>query len=162
MRNTNPCSDKLSHRLLEFAPLWTTASSNWLQKVQNIAARIISKQRKFDHITPVLKSLHWLRVEHRILFKLLMITVKAIHGIAPIYLSDLIRVNEQKRSLRQNNRMKVLSVPRFNTATYERKAFVNAAPTEWNKLPENIRTITEFWAFKRELKTFLFKVPYNC
>ena len=125
-----------------------------LQKVQNIAARIITKQRKYDHITPVLKSLHWLRVEHRILYKLLMITFKAIHGIAPIYLSEIISVNEQKRSLRQKNRMKLLSVPRFNTATYGRRAFMNAAPTEWNRLPAKLRTISEFQVFKPELKTF--------
>ena len=42
-----------------------------LQKIQNTAARIISRTRKFDHITPVMQNLHWLPVQYRIMFKIL-------------------------------------------------------------------------------------------
>ena len=45
-----------------------------LQCCQNNAARIISKRRKFDHISPVLRELHWLPVEHRISYKILLRT----------------------------------------------------------------------------------------
>ena len=61
-----------------------------LQYVQNAAARVITGSRKFDHITPVLKELHWLPVEQRIVFKVLLITFKALHGLAPRYISDII------------------------------------------------------------------------
>ena len=37
-----------------------------LQRVQNFSARLITGSYKYDHITPVLKSLHWLPVEQRI------------------------------------------------------------------------------------------------
>ena len=37
-----------------------------LQLVQNAAARVLTKTKKFDHITPILKSLHWLPVSQRI------------------------------------------------------------------------------------------------
>ena len=47
-----------------------------LQKLQNRAARTLTYTRKYDHITPVLKSLHWLPVEQRVTFKLLLLTFK--------------------------------------------------------------------------------------
>ena len=61
-----------------------------LQCCQNNAARIISKRRKFDHISPVLKELHWLPVEHRISYKILILTYKALNGHASQYLAALI------------------------------------------------------------------------
>ena len=133
-----------------------------LQTIQNIAARIVLRRRKFDHITPCLMSLHWLRIEERILFKLLATTFKSIHGIAPGYLRELVKVYEPKRSLRLKNRQALLIVPKYNMVTYGKRAFTIAAPTEWNMLPEELRTITEYDTFKRKLKTYLFKLSYNC
>jgi hypothetical protein len=56
-----------------------------LQKVQNNAARIITRTAKYDHIKPVLQSLHWLPVPARIKYKILLFTFKCIHGTAPAY-----------------------------------------------------------------------------
>ena len=42
-----------------------------LQKAQNNAARVVSGSKKYDHITPVLKDLHWLPIRKRIEFKIL-------------------------------------------------------------------------------------------
>jgi len=61
-----------------------------LQRIQNIAARIVTGCRKYDHITPILKELQWLPVIKRIQFKTLMITYKALNGLAPIYLTELL------------------------------------------------------------------------
>ncbi|KAF7690623.1 hypothetical protein C0J45_24441, partial [Silurus meridionalis] len=47
---------------------------NKLQLVQNAAARVLTRSRKYDHITPILSSLHWLPVKFRIDFKLLLLT----------------------------------------------------------------------------------------
>ena len=52
-------------------------------RVQNAAARLIFQESRFCHITPLLKSLHWLPVKYRIVFKIISITFKAIHGLAP-------------------------------------------------------------------------------
>ena len=60
-----------------------------LQTVQNAAACVVAETRKFDHITPVLRQLHWLPVHQRITFKLAMITFKCLHGLAPSYLADV-------------------------------------------------------------------------
>ncbi len=42
-----------------------------LQLLQNAAARVLTRKKKYDHITPVLRSLHWLPVNFRIDFKIL-------------------------------------------------------------------------------------------
>ena len=61
-----------------------------LQRVENIAARLISCTHKYDHITPVLIELHWLPIEHRLKFKILLHVFKVINGLFPTYLTDLI------------------------------------------------------------------------
>ena len=61
-----------------------------LQRVQNAAAWIVSLSPKFCHITPVLMSLHWLLIDLRIEFKILIITYKTLHGLAPAYIEDLL------------------------------------------------------------------------
>ena len=61
-----------------------------LQRVQNAAARIVSLSPKFCHITPVLMSLHWLPIDLRIEFKILIITYKTLHGLALAYIEDLL------------------------------------------------------------------------
>ena len=54
-----------------------------LQSVQNAAARLITCSRKYDHITSILKKLHWLPVSERIKFKILLLTFKALHQQSP-------------------------------------------------------------------------------
>ena len=54
-----------------------------LQRVQNVAARLISGRRNYDHITPVLKDLHWLPVVQRIQFNVVITVYKAMHNTAP-------------------------------------------------------------------------------
>ena len=75
-----------------------------LQRVRNSAARLVCTDiSRYDHVTPVLYSLHWLPVKYRICFKILILTFKAIHGLAPEYISDLISVKDvSKHSLRSN------------------------------------------------------------
>ena len=75
-----------------------------IQRIQNMAARLIFLTKKRDHITPILRDhLHWLPVEKRIHFKIHLITYKAFHSIAPLYLSDLISKYAPSRSLRAGN-----------------------------------------------------------
>ena len=69
-------------------PLSQTAR---LQRVQNNAARLITRTSKHDHITPVLKELHWLPVESRIAFKMLVMTFKCMTGLASSYLAELVQ-----------------------------------------------------------------------
>ena len=60
---------------------------NGLQLVQNRAERIVTFTKKYEHITPSLIDLHWLPVEHRIIYKILLLVYKAINGLSPSYIS---------------------------------------------------------------------------
>ena len=107
-----------------------------LQYVQNSAARLLSLIQKTEHITPILKELHWLPVAVRIEFKILVLVFKAYHGIAPLYIrvSDVITKHEPTRSLRSSSK-RLLVVPRYNLKTYGRRAFSVNGPILWNSLP---------------------------
>ena len=61
-----------------------------LQNVQNAVAHIITRTKKYDHIKPVLKQLHWLPVNQRIDYKILLLTYKALNGQAPSYITELL------------------------------------------------------------------------
>ena len=61
-----------------------------LQKVQNTSARLVTKTKRIEHITPVLNSLHWLPVKYRIEYKILLLTFKALIGDGPFYLKELL------------------------------------------------------------------------
>ncbi len=63
---------------------------NKLQMVQNAAAKVLTRTRKYDHISPVMSTLHWLPIKYRIYFKILLITYKALNSLAPQYLSKLL------------------------------------------------------------------------
>ena len=61
-----------------------------LQRVQNTAARLVTRKKKYEHITPTLVALHWLPFKLRCQYKLLLYAFKALHGLAPSYLGELI------------------------------------------------------------------------
>ena len=86
-----------------------------LQSLQNSAARLVTLTSKTAHITPILKSLHWLPVQKRIKFKILILVYRAIHHLAPKYIQDSLQIYRPSRSLRSSNSL-LLQVPRtFHT-----------------------------------------------
>ena len=133
---------------------------NKLQNVQNIAARIITGARKYDHITPVLISLHWLPVVSRIEFKILCMTFQIVHGHAPAYLKDLIVQQKSSRCLRSSSKLNLI-IPKSRTKMYGDRSFSVAAPRLWNNLPEKLRAQEKYPAFRKELKTYLFRTAYK-
>ncbi len=70
-----------------------------LQDVQNMAAWLIARRRKYDHISDVLVNLHWLTVSSRITFKIANQTYRCINNCAPVYLSELISRRKFRSSL---------------------------------------------------------------
>ena len=127
-----------------------------LQRVQNNAARVITLTKKYDHITPVLKELHWLPVRKRIEFKILLLAYKCLHGTAPSYLREMLKEYVPPRTLRSTSK-NLLCEPRTNMKTYGDRSFSACAPKLWNQLPNNIRAAGSVAIFKRQLKTHLFK-----
>ncbi len=79
------------------------SSINKLQIVQNAAARVLTRSRKYDHITPILQSLHWLPIKFRISYKILLLAYKALNDLAPAYLTNLLSRYNPTHSLRSQN-----------------------------------------------------------
>jgi len=131
-----------------------------LQYVQNSAARLVTLSKKHDHITPVLFNLHWLPIHYRINYKIVLFTFKALHGLAPSYISDMISKYKPGRCLRSSNELLITSST-YNLKTYGYRSFAVSAPTLWNSLPSELRNIDCFTTFKKELKTYLFKLAFN-
>ena len=91
-----------------------------LQRCQNNAARIVTLRRKYDHISPFMCDLHWLRVPYRIQYKVLLLTYKALNGMAPVYLKDLLVKRPPSRSPRSTPDDTLLQKPKFKKALIRR------------------------------------------
>ena len=126
-----------------------------LQRCQNMAARVVTRTRKCDHITPVLMQLHWLPVVYRVHSKVLLQVYKVLHGLAPSYLMDLIQLYRPSRAPGFATDIGyTLQHPRTKTAWGDR-AFSRLGPVLWNGLPLYIRSAPCLTSFKSRLKTFL-------
>ena len=130
-----------------------------LQLVQNAAARFLLKRRKYEHVTPILRSLHWLPICQRIDFKILLFVYKSLHNKAPVYLSELLHSYTPSRRLRSCDHA-LLVVPRARLKRRGERAFAVAGPRLWNTLPLEIRLAPTLSIFKSLLKTFLFSLAY--
>lgn len=128
-----------------------------LQRIQNSAARLVTGTKRSEHITPILFNLHWLPVRKRIVFKILLLTYKALNGLSPQYLSEILQKNHYQRTRSSAS----LYVPRTRTYTYGDRAFSKCAPSLWNQLPKYIQQADSVQTFKSQLKTYLFKQHYN-
>ena len=111
--------------------------------------------KKRDSVHEKLKNLHWLKVRERIEFKLYLLTFKAVNGIGPSYLSDIITfVNDSSR------RRSSLHFSVRSHSSHPR-AFQTVAPKLWNQLPIEISSCHDIALFKRMLKTHLFKKSHD-
>ena len=130
-----------------------------LQSVMNAAARLIFASRKYDHVTPLLEELHWLRARQRITYKLAMLSYRCLHGLAPSYLArELTRVVdiESRRHLRSADTER-LETPSIRRPTIGGRAFPAAAAEAWNSLLASpVTSAPSLETFRRSLKTELF------
>ena len=131
-----------------------------LQRVHNTAARVLTLTKKYEHITPILRELHWLPVKQRIIFKIVTLTFKCLDGTAPSYLSDLLTPYNPSRSLRSSQSL-LLIEKKARTKSYGARAFTHAAPQLWNELPLSIRQCDTLSSLKCNLKLHLFKEYYE-
>ena len=131
-----------------------------LQRVQNMAARVITFTPRREHISPVLRSLHWLPIHRRIEFKILLLVYLCLHDIAPQYLAEMLTTHAVTRSLRSTDKQ-LLVVPRSKLKRHGDRSFNVVAPVLWNSLPECMKSSSSVASFKRTLKTFLFRQEYG-
>ena len=130
-----------------------------LQSVQNAAARLVTGARRCDHITPVLRQLHWLPVRQRVVFKIAGLVHQSLVGLAPAYLADDCRLLSDigRCPLRSNsNDIRKLLVLRTHNKLGDR-SFSAAGPRLCNDLPPGLRRLgLTFDSFRQSLKTHLF------
>ena len=128
-----------------------------LQRVQNMAARLVMKADKRDSATDILRHLHWLPVEARISYKICLLTFHAVNAHGPTYLQELVQFASSGRVLRSSKQQCMLVVPKSRSVSFGDRSFTSAAPRLWNSLPEELRTSRSESHFKRLLKTYLFR-----
>ena len=110
-----------------------------LQLIQNTAARLTVRAKKYEHITPKLDELHWLPVRSRIVYKLSLITYEAMQADAPFYITNLISRYTSTKSLRSNTQ-NYLHEPRYKQESYGAHAFCNALPRLWGILCASLQS----------------------
>ena len=93
-------------------------------------ARIVTKTAPREHITPVLRELHWLPVDRRIEYKILLYAYKALNGLAPEYLCNMVELYAPDRVLRSASQ-NLLVVTRGKHCQYGMKQFAMAELLEF-------------------------------
>jgi len=141
-----------SNSLLTGLPNYTL---DRLQRVMNATARMLCGAGKYSHVTGLIRDrLHWLPVVQHIQFKLCLMMYKAMHRLAPAYLSELCASSSVKGRTRSSARSDLV-VQRTRTKL-DGCAFVVAGPAAWNRLPCSVRNSLSLDSFKTALKTFFF------
>jgi len=131
-----------------------------LQSVFNAAARLVSSGRKYDHVTSLLRDLHWLPFTERITF-ILAVSIGSACLSVPTWSADLHRVvyADSRRRLRSTSM--ALLVPRTRLRTVHDRAFPVAAARAWNNLPPSVTSALSLCTFRKRLKTELFSRRFS-
>ncbi len=141
-----------------------------IQLIQNCLARTVCRTSKFSHITPTLRSLHWLKVRERIEYKILSLTYNALQYHQPSYLTECLTIQPCVYNTRSST-LVTLKRPPLVRAAIAKRSFSHSAPYLWNSLPSAMRTpgpsveANKILALSRhrflsELKTRLFVKSY--
>ena len=138
---------------------------SYTSKTCRFHLRNISRIRKYipqdtsDSMSRTLIGLHWLPVDKRIEYKLLLYTYKELHDLAPGYLSEFV-VPYVPRRLIRSAELNLLTVPPGKPGKYGSRSFARASANLWNSLRgERVAWLNNsptLESFKRNLKTFLF------
>ena len=132
-----------------------------LQAVQNSVGRIVTQKRLQDHdsMSRALMELHWLLVDKGIEYKLLLYTYKALHGLVPWYLCELVVLYTPWRVLRSAE-SNLLMVPPGKPGKYISRSFVRESANPWNSLRGErvawLKNSPTVESFKINLRTYLF------
>ena len=148
-------------RHLEQASLQNKAEKIYsVYKMCNRAARLIFRSSGHQFVNVLMKDLHWLPVTSHVLFKVLVLVYKCRNGLGPVYLTSMLSAYTPVHGLRSAS-YGLLVEPRSRLKTVGDRAFSLVGPREWNRLPGEIRDCQTLGAFKRKLKTHLFRAAYG-
>ena len=105
--------------------------------------------------------MHWLPVTFRINYKVALFVFKIVNNMAPSYICDLVETRTESHELRSSSPAIRLVVRKARLPTYGNRAFSFYAPRIWNKLPWELRQMTNCERFKKALKTHYFKIAFS-
>ena len=134
-----------------------------LQWIQNYAARVIFRLPKSSSITIHLKSLHWLPVKVRSIYKIACLCYHCHSSTAPSYVTGMLhRKPLHTRNTRSTSySMPLLNRPAHSKATLGDRSFSFASSSVWNSIPNDVRCAPSLSSFKSRLKTYLFRSVYK-
>ena len=122
---------------------------NRIQSILNVAARLICGHSRCEHLTSTLRDrLHWLRVPERIVFKRLLV-YKALHGLAPAYISSYCTEASSRRGLRSSTHRRLVVPSPAKTVMLGERSFSTGGPSLWNQLPDTVREAENVESFKK-------------
>lgn len=128
-----------------------------LQRIQNMAAKLVLNKNRLDSSTACLKELHWLPVTLRIQFKILTLVWKCLNGQPPDYLTDMLKLRTSKHVLRSSAKA-ILLIPKTHCKSFGDRSFAVAGPRLWSDLPSDIQFAPTLQVFRTKLKTWLFSM----
>ena len=128
---------------------------NKLQCIQNMGCQVICNLKKNNHVTPLMKGLHWLKIQQRILYKLCLLVYKCHNGLSPEYLADLLPSKTHLRTLRSST-SNAIPPSHFKNSQCHRSSFCSADLMAWNSLLLAVKTSHPIDNFKSSLKTHQF------
>jgi len=128
-----------------------------LQRVQNVAARLVLQLDHWTPVKPALQRLHWLPVKARTEFKIATLMHAIHHQCGPAYLSNMVQFNTAESGRRQlcSSTTNAVFVVRTRTQ-FGKHAFSVCGPSIWNQIHPHIRNLHSAPAFRKALKTHLF------
>ena len=133
-----------------------------LQRVQNMAAKVVLNQSKYSSTTQTFQILHWLPIREQIDFKLLCIVWKGIHGMSPQYLTNLLcKNNFEWRNLCSSDKKDILILPWVKNTLFAYRSFSVIGPRKWNALPNSICEAMTLEKFKSKLKIYYCSKIFN-
>ena len=134
-----------------------------MQRVQNIAAKLVLGKSKFHSSSECLWELHWLQINKRIQFKVLTLVFKCLDCAGPLYLRNLLVEfpDDRKQGLCSNNMVKRLLEPRTKLKTFASRAFSVVSPNGGTNSLNYVKSCGNLSNFKKLLKTYLFVNDLN-
>ena len=119
-----------------------------LQRVQNMAAKLVKGATKYDSASRCCKDLHWLPIRERIEYKVMCLVFISVTGNGPSYLRNLVTPAPITREGLCSNEHKRLLVPFTKLKTFAARSFSCIGPYWWNQLPDYLKEHSDIDVFK--------------
>ena len=137
--------------------IWGSTNETLLhnvQKIQNFAAKVaVGCSRKYDHVTPIIKELKWLKIKQKHTLDICTTVYKAVNGFYPNWYLKFPTVRENT-TVSNTRQLDNLYVSRARTDCGAR-AITILGPKLWSALPTSVTKSESIHTFKSKVSKFL-------